>query len=78
MLHRITTICTDSNPAVPAMSDNTLNYIVAGGDTAVALPLTEDPSVSVLVVETGSDHQNDFSVLAPGLCALLYSNDKYN
>jgi choline dehydrogenase-like flavoprotein len=56
-------------------------YIVVGGGTAglaVASRLTEDDSVSVLVVEAGADHRDDPTVLTPGFVAFLCGNDKYD
>lgn len=49
--------------------EKTFDYIVVGGGTAglvVASRLSEDPSISVLVVEAGTDHLDDALVLTPG------------
>ncbi|KAL1900082.1 hypothetical protein Cpir12675_001083 [Ceratocystis pirilliformis] len=57
------------------------DYVIVGGGTAgvaVAARLSEDPNVSVLVVEAGDDRTQDPLVLTPGLVAGLYGKDEYD
>ncbi|KAK8877516.1 Dehydrogenase citC [Apiospora arundinis] len=57
------------------------NYIVVGGGTAgmtVASRLTEDPDVSVLVIEAGADKSSDPAVLTPGLFATQIGHPEYD
>jgi choline dehydrogenase len=52
-----------------------------GGGTAgltIANRLTENPDVSVLVLEAGEDRSDDINVLAPGLATVLYGNPTYD
>ncbi|KAK1572861.1 GMC oxidoreductase [Colletotrichum navitas] len=57
------------------------DYIIIGGGTAgltVAARLTEDPQVTVLVLEAGADRSEDLNVLAPGLFSAMYGNPDYD
>lgn len=54
---------------------------IIGGGTAgltVAARLSEDPGVSVLVLEAGADHSQDLNVLVPGLFPAMYGNPDYD
>jgi choline dehydrogenase-like flavoprotein len=57
-----------------------LSSIVGGGTAGltVATRLSEDPSVSVLVLEAGNDTSSDLNVLAPGLSPIMYGNPAYD
>jgi hypothetical protein len=59
----------------------TFDYIIVGGGTAgltVADRLTEDPNVSVLVIEAGADKSSDPLVLTPGLGTSTVGKSDYD
>ena len=53
---------------------------MGGGTTGltIAARLTENPHVSVLVLEAGNDHSNDTNILSPGLYTGVYGNPEYD
>ncbi|KAK8102110.1 hypothetical protein PG984_015256 [Apiospora sp. TS-2023a] len=57
------------------------NYIIVGGGTAgmvVATRLSEDPSVTVLVLEAGADKSSDPAVLTPALFSTQIGKPEYD
>lgn len=57
------------------------NYIIVGGGTAgmvVATRLSEDPRVTVLVLEAGADRSSDQAVLTPALFSTQIGKPEYD
>jgi len=60
---------------------NTYDYLIAGGGTAglvLAARLTENPSITVGVIEAGIDRTDDPRVLTPGLVVSMWSDPDYD
>ena len=58
-----------------------VDYVIIGGGTAglvMAARLTEDPAVSVVVLEAGKHHPNDPKVEIPALMTQLYGDENYD
>ncbi|KAI9676550.1 MAG: hypothetical protein M1817_000709 [Caeruleum heppii] len=57
------------------------DYVIAGGGTAgltLATQLSEDPAVTVGVIEAGADQTENFQVLVPGLASSMLGNSSYD
>lgn len=57
------------------------DYVIVGGGTAglvMAARLTENPSVTVGVIEAGVDRSDDILVRVPMLHSQLYENPEYD
>ena len=60
--------------SVDEITSQKYDFVVVGGGTAglcVAVRLTEDPNVTVAVLEAGEDRMNDKAVSTPGLYPTL-------
>ena len=58
-----------------------VHYVIIGGGTAglvMAARLTEDPTVSVVVLEAGKHQANDPKVEVPGLMTQMYGDENYD
>ncbi|KAJ7777208.1 alcohol oxidase [Mycena metata] len=63
------------------VSGKSFDYIVIGGGTSgltVAARLSEDPSISVLVIEAGQANLNDPEILTPGGFGKRFGNVQYD
>lgn len=72
-------VSSDELSTYPLLS--TYDVIIAGGGTAgiaLATRLSEEPQLQVLVLEAGGSHDNDPTVLTPGLARMLSGNSKYD
>jgi len=66
---------------IDQVSDKSFDYIIIGGGTTglvVATRLSEDPSVSVLVLEAGAPHLNDPANLIPSFYINQVGNEQYD
>lgn len=64
-----------------AFAATSFDYLIAGGGTAgltLAARLSEDPAVTVGVIEAGVDRSADPKVLTPGLTSSLWGDPDYD
>ena len=64
-----------------ANSSELADYIVVGGGTAglvIAARLTEDPNISVAILEAGGNGLNDLLIDAPNMFTQLWGKPQYD
>ena len=64
-----------------AFVHNSFDYLIIGGGTAgltVAARLSENPDITVGVLEAGAARLNDPSILTPAAFPTLIGNEKYD
>jgi choline dehydrogenase-like flavoprotein len=62
-------------------TNKSYDYITVGGGTGgltVAARLSEDPSITVAVLETGANRLKDPTILTPALAPALAGDPKYD
>lgn len=72
------TMASALSPAIFAATR--FDYLIAGGGTAgltLAARLTENPKITVGVIEAGKDQSMDPKVLTPGLAPSLWDDPEY-
>jgi choline dehydrogenase len=60
---------------------NSYDYVIVGGGTAgltLAARLTEDPTITVAVLEAGTNRLNDPTILTPALWTAMMGDPKYD
>ena len=70
-----------TNPSEAMLSQQKFDYIIVGGGTAgltVANRLSENPLVSVLVIEAGGSQLSDESIYTPGLMTSVFGQPQYD
>ena len=70
-----------STMSATIFASTSFDYLIAGGGTAgltLAAALSEDPSISVGVIEAGLDRSNDPLVLTPGFAPSMWDNPDYD
>jgi choline dehydrogenase len=62
-------------------SAKSYDFVIVGGGTAgltLAARLTEDPAITVAVLEAGANRLNDPTILTPALAPAMFGNPKYD
>jgi choline dehydrogenase len=54
------------------------DYIICGGGTAIAARLSEDPHITVGILEAGGNGLNDLLIDAPALFLQLHGKPEYD
>jgi choline dehydrogenase len=67
--------------SVEDLTTTEFDYVICGGGTAglvIAARLTENPNVTVAVIEAGGNGLNDLMIDAPNLATQLYGKPQYD
>jgi choline dehydrogenase len=67
--------------SIEDLTQKEFDYVICGGGTAglvIAARLTEDPHVTVAVIEAGGNGLDDFVIDAPNLFTKLYGQAQYD
>lgn len=67
--------------SIEGLENKPFDLMIVGGGTAglvVANRLTEDPSVSVIVLEAGTNRLNDPRIMVPGLAVTTFEDTDFD
>jgi choline dehydrogenase len=67
--------------SIEDLTTREFDYVVCGGGTAglvIAARLTEDPNITVAVIEAGGNGLGDVMIDAPNLATQLYDKPQYD
>ena len=67
--------------SIEGLESKPFDFVIVGGGTAglvVANRLTEDPSVSVIVLEAGTNRLNDPRIMIPGLGVTTFEDADFD